>query len=227
MKKTEQIRMGTKMKPELIIFDMDGLMFDTERIYYKAFQMAGEEYGIKITWNLYKSIIARNTNYIIKVLKEHLGEEVPVFELNERKRAISLEIIEKEGLKVQPGLYELLEELKKQNIKKAVATSSGRQKTMKFLEESRLTDCFDAIVCGDELEESKPNPEIFLHAAQKVNCKPEASWVLEDSKLGLTAAKRGGMRAIFVPDLVKDDEEMYQMADVVAESLSDIIKMVK
>ena len=215
------------MKPELVIFDMDGLMFDTERIYYKAFQMAGEEYGVKITWDLYKSIIARNTNYIVKVLKECLGEEVPVFELNERKRAISLEIIEQEGIKAKPGLYELLDELKKQNIKKAVATSSARKKTMKFLEEACLTECFDAIVCGDEFEESKPNPEIFLHAAKKTGCTPEASWVLEDSKLGLTAAKRGGMRAIFVPDLVKDDEEMYQLADVVAESLKDIIKLVK
>lgn len=208
-----------------IIFDMDGLMFDTERIYYKAWQEAASAYGYEINWEIYNQIIARNNAYIGKVLKTLLGEDLPYDAIVEKKRLLSDAQIAQEGLKSKEGLLVLLDALEAKGIKKAVATSSMREKALRYLEIAGITHRFDTIICGDEVEESKPNPEIFLKAAAALGITPEESMVLEDSRFGIQAAERAGMTSVFVPDLVACDEEIEQRATYVVHSLKEVLTL--
>lgn len=215
------------MKPELVIFDMDGLMFDTERIYYKAWQEGARVHGYELTWDVYVQLVARNSRYIEKVLKKIYGEDFPYERVAEEKRRLADESIEKEGLIVKEGLYELLDALDEVGIKKAVATSSVREKALRYLERAKVKERFDYIICGSDVVESKPNPEIFLKAAEKLGALPEHCMVLEDSRLGLRAAKAGGMWPVLVPDLVEPDEEMRENAYKVVTSLNEVISLLK
>lgn len=215
------------MKKELVIFDMDGLMFDTERIYYKAWQESAAAYGYSISWEIYVQIVARNSRYIEKVLKEILGEALPYDVICEGKRAIADQIIAEEGIIKKEGLVELLDYLDKKGIKKAVATSSMREKALRYLESGGIKERFDWIICGSDVEESKPNPEIFLKVAHHFGIAPEACMVLEDSRLGIQAAKAAGMMGVFIPDLVQADEEILANASKEVASLRDVITLLE
>lgn len=215
------------MKIELVIFDMDGLMFDTERIYYKAWQESATAHGYHMSWEIYAQIVARNSRYIEKVLKEILGEELPYDAICKDKRAIADQIIAKEGITKKEGLIELLDYLDKRGIKKAVATSSMREKALRYLELGEIKERFDWIICGSDVEESKPNPEIFLKVANHFGIAPEACMVLEDSRLGIQAAKTAGMMGIFIPDLVQADEEILENTSKVVESLREVMTLLE
>ncbi len=212
---------------ELIIFDMDGLMFDTERIYYKAWQEAAKAHGYEITWEIYKQIVARNSRYIEKTLREILGTALPYKEIEAQKRQRSNQIIAEEGIQLKKGLLKLLSTLEAKGIKKAVATSSQREKTLSYLRLAGIEDRFDDIICGDEVLESKPNPEIFVKVAKRLGCAVENTLVLEDSRLGIEAGKKGGMITVLIPDLVAPDEEMKNNADYIFQSLEEVVNLLK
>lgn len=215
------------MKKKLVIFDMDGLMFDTERIYYKAWQEAAKAYNYEITWDIYTQIVARNSRYIEKVLKQILGSELPYDAISAKKREISDAIVAKEGIQRKEGLMELLDYLDEQGIKKVVATSSMREKALHYLTLGEVKERFDWIICGNDVEESKPNPEIFLKAAAHLGIEPKDSMVLEDSRLGLQAAKAAKMTGVLVPDLVAADEEMKSNASYIVSSLKQVITLLE
>lgn len=215
------------MKKKLVIFDMDGLMFDTERIYYKAWQEAAKTCGYEITWEIYTQIIGRNNRYIEKVLKQLLGEDLPYGAISEKKREIADTIIEAEGIIKKEGLVELLDYLDEKGIKKVVATSSMREKAIRYLALGDIKERFDWIICGCDVEESKPNPEIFQKAASHLGISSEESMVLEDSKLGLQAAYAAGMTSVLVPDLVKPDEDMKKHASYIVASLKQVIELLE
>lgn len=206
---------------------MDGLMFDTERIYYKAWQEAAKAHGYEITWEIYTQIVARNSRYIEKVLKQLLGDTLPYDRICAMKRRLSDEIIEREGIQKKDGLMELLDYLDEKGIKKVVATSSMREKTLHYLSLAGIKERFDWIICGSDIEESKPNPEIFLKAAAHLNIAPKACMVLEDSRLGLEAAFRAKMSSICVPDLVEPDEQMRAHATYVVSSLRQVMTLLE
>lgn len=220
MKKKEE---GIGVKPQLVIFDMDGLMFDTEHIYYRAWQEAARKQGYEINWDIYKKIVARNNRYIEKVLKEIFGQTLPYDALVTEKRRLSDEIVEAEGLVLKEGLVELLDVLEQKGIKKAVATSSAKEKAFRYLEKGQVLKRFDYIICGDDVVESKPNPEIFQKAAAYFGYDAANCIVLEDSKLGIEAGNRGGMCPLLIPDLVEPDEEMRENAHKVLRSLKEVI----
>lgn len=123
---------------------------------------------------------------------------------------------------VKPGLHELLDFLRARKIKIAVATSSNRDTTLHLLTSAKVKDYFDAILCGDEIVKSKPDPEIFLKAAEKLQCLPSHCIVLEDSSNGVLAAHHAGMKVIMIPDLVEPTPEtlcyvfkqMYTLSEV-------------
>lgn len=212
---------------QLVIFDMDGLMFDTERIYYKAWQESAAIYGYTITWEIYIQIVARNSCYIEKILKQILGEDLPYDAIYEKKRALSDEMIADEGIQRKEGLVELLDYLEEKGIKKAVATSSMREKALRYLELGEIKERFDFIICGSDVKESKSNPEIFLKAAEHLNVKVEACMVLEDSRLGIEAAKAAQMMGVFIPDLVEADEEILSNATTSVPSLKEVIPLIE
>ena len=215
------------MKPELVIFDMDGLMFDTERIYYQAWKAAMTFYGYGFSWEVYIQLVARNSHTIGLILKKIYGESFPYEAVRDKKREISDEIIAEQGMPKKPGLMELLDFLEEEGIKKAVATSSTREKALNYLELGGVKIRFDHIVCGSDVRESKPHPEIFEIAARYLHISPQQCIVLEDSKMGIKAAKAAGMYSIFIPDLVEMDEEIQKDASTTLENLYEVINWIK
>jgi len=195
----------------LVIFDMDGLMLDTERISLEALGKAGKEYGYKITPNIVMKMIGMNSQGCEEVFRENFGEQFPLDDIRKLKSKLVSGIIDKTGVPVKTGLYELLEFLNKKKVLTAVATSTAKKSAEKLLKSVNILDKFHLIVCGDEVTAGKPDPEIFLKAAYKLDCRPEECIVFEDSENGIRAAARANMIPIMIPDMKEPSEEIAKL----------------
>ena len=214
--------MKNQLEIELIIFDMDGLMFDTEKISYIAWNEAAKQYSYQISRDLFEKTVGTNINKTKQIYIEHFGKRFP-FDLIRAERAkISDEIIKAKGVPMKKGLYELMNYLNKSKIKKAVATSTSRKRALNLLSLVQIDGCFDYILCGDEIKNSKPNPEIFLKVADKLQCPPNKCLVLEDSVIGIIAAYQAGMIPIMVPDLKEPSKEIQSIIFSRMDSLLDV-----
>jgi beta-phosphoglucomutase family hydrolase len=202
-----------------IIFDMDGLMFDTERLVINAWEKVGKEFGIDISKDIVIETMGLNVLGTEKVFKKHLGDDFPFYEIRGKRVKYVMDFIEKNGVPVKPGLYELLELLEQMKIQKAVATSTEREKACKVLTFAGVVERFDSIVYGDEIKNGKPNPDIFLKAAEHLGVSPEKCIVLEDSENGIKAAYKAGMYPIMIPDVKQPSAEVSGMAFKIFDSL--------
>jgi len=211
-------------KLSLVIFDMDGLMFDTERLVIEGWTKIGKDYNINITEEIILQSIGLDIKGTEVVFKEHLGDNFPFMKMREHRENYSGSFIEENGVPVKEGLYELLDYLDEIGIPKAVATSTVRQKVDKLFGLTNLHNRFDAIVCGDEITKGKPNPDIFLTVANKLKVNPKDCIVLEDSINGIKAAHNAGMYPIMIPDLVKPSPELEKLLFMKFNSLNDFKK---
>jgi HAD superfamily hydrolase (TIGR01509 family) len=209
-------------KVSLVIFDMDGLMFDTERISIGAWQKAGASYNIKIHEETIVKTIGLNIIETERVFKEDLGEDLLFQKLKSGKMKNVLEYVKQNGMPVKKGFYETIKDLKKRGIKTAIATSSERERVETYLSYTNINDEFDTIVCGDEVQKGKPEPDIFLEAAKRVSCKPEECMVLEDSDNGLIAAYNAGMIPVYIEDIKRPQKCVLELIYKELESLFDV-----
>lgn len=188
-----------KDKIKLVIFDMDGLMVDTESICIKAWDKVFNNYKIKVEKEFYFEIIGSSAKVLEEKIKHRkiLKDNLKFEDILNVQRKEAANIVEKEGIE------ELLGYLENKGIKKAVASSSFRTKVNKFLTITGLIDKFDYIVAGDEVKDSKPAPDLYLNVIEKFGIDNQNIIILEDSKNGLTAAKRAGLeKRIYIPDIV-------------------------
>lgn len=205
-----------------IIFDMDGLMFDTERVFIQAWDYAGEKIGIgKAGYMVYKTL-GMNIAAANKIWREEFGERYQQEELRKHTKDFLQEYYAKNKVPVKKGLYILLEYLKKTGYRLAVASSSPRWEVEKHLKDAGITEFFEGIVCGDMVEKSKPNPEIYEKACQMLGVELETCLALEDSKNGLLAAYRAGCKPVMVPDLWQPDEETESILFQKFENLEQV-----
>lgn len=215
------------MKPRLIIFDMDGLMFDTERIYFRAWSKIMDKYQYQFDFEVYKKLMARNSTAMERILKDIYGDDFPFDKINAERRQEGENIIYNEGIPHKQGLIELLDYLEESDILKVVATSSMREKALRYLDKAGVLNRFTSIVCGSDIKESKPNPEIFEKAAQLFNVDKSDCIVLEDSPNGIRAAFAADMRCIFVPDLVQSDEEIRNKITIEISDLNKVKEYIR
>lgn len=207
---------------EAVIFDMDGTLFDTERIGYEFWKKALKRYGYVMNVKVYSSLAGRKRKESSKILAEIYGEDLPIAKIYEEKDKEFIKFLWENGVPVKKGVYELLEFLCERGYKIALATSSYRQKTIDLLDRAGIRDKFKAIICGEDVRNSKPDPEIFLKAAKQLKVDPKKCIVLEDSPVGVKAAYNGGMLAINIPDLKKPDEETERFCYKICGSLLEV-----
>lgn len=207
---------------EAIIFDMDGVLIDSERISFKCYQEVFKDYTYEIDEKSYVKFIGRNVDGIKEVMQEEYGSDFPFDEIYKKKVKLAIEFTDKNGVKIKPGVHELLDYLKKENYKIAVATSTRRQRALQLLEEAKIKEKVNFVVCGDEVENSKPDPEIFLKAAKGLGVEPEKCIVIEDSDAGITAAHAAKMTGIHVPDMKQLEKETTKLAFKVCGGLDKI-----
>ncbi|MGL5694673.1 MAG: HAD family hydrolase [Peptostreptococcaceae bacterium] len=202
-----------------IIFDMDGVLIDTEKISYKFWVKAFEKFGYEYTMDTHSSIIGRNNESIRNVLSNSFGEDFPLDDIYKHRSEGMIKHLEEEGTPIKLGVCELLDFLQENDYKIAVATSTNRERALQRLESVGINGRFDAMVCGDEVENSKPNPEIFLKAADKLGLSPKECIVIEDSPAGVEAGYNGGMKVINVPDMKEPDDEIIKNTIAICENL--------
>ncbi len=213
-----------------VIFDMDGVIFDTERLYIECCKAVSEKYHMgddkKIEALCYRCIGITGEMTRRNILETY-GEDFPVDDYFKDSSAIFHERFGDGKHMIKPGVHELFRFLKEQKIKVALASSTRTEILSGELEDAGLLGNFDVIVGGDQVERSKPAPDIFLRAAELLGEKPEACCVIEDSYNGIRAASAAGMKPVMVPDLLVPTDEMREMADVILDSLFDVIEYFK
>ena len=206
-----------------VIFDMDGLMIDSERVTYNEYVKKLEQLGhYDFTEELYRNCLEKNKQGICQVFIDHYGEDFPMKEVWDDVH-IWIDESLRQHVPKKKGLDELLQYLKSHNYKTIVATSSGRERVDEILKNAQLTQYFDDSICGDEVTHGKPNPEIFLTACHKLGVQPEEALVLEDSEAGIQAAYDGHIDVICVPDMKYPEEKYVQMITKIVKSLDDVI----
>ena len=210
-----------------VIFDMDGLMFDTERVGKDAILQSGKDFGYEISLELHSRMLGRNAKDIENMLKEEYGNDFPYKEMWNHVFELMDKYYAEHGIPIKEGLEDLLKFLKEKNIKIAVASSSKTEVIKSHLKSTHLIQYYDFIVGGDQIHHGKPDPEIFLKAVEHFQIQPEEALVLEDSKSGILAAHKGNIPVICIPDLVEHEKEIIDLTWHTLPNLKEVIKMLK
>lgn len=210
-----------------LIFDMDGLILDTETISNKLLIDIFSKYDINLNEEIISKTIGLEKKKAIKVFEEYLGDNIPIKDIINLHKKVVNDYLEKNGVPVKLRLIELLNYLDEEKIKKVVATSSYRKVAENVLIRANVYNRFDDIICGDEIKESKPLPDIFLKALEKLNLPSDEVIVLEDSRMGILAAHRAKIKSIMIPDILPADEETKKLYFKECKSLLDVIHLLK
>lgn len=209
-------------KTAAVIFDMDGIIFDTERLYIESWKAVAQEYDLNNVTDMAYRIIGVNDIMSRKVFTDYYQGTRDYDQC--RKRVSEVFHSRYDGkIPVKPGAHEILAFLRERNIPVALASSTRIETVQRELKEAGLYQAFDHIIGGDMIKQSKPAPDIFLAAAEKLQEAPENCYVLEDSHNGIRAAAAAGMHPIMVPDLLEVTEEMQELAETVCPTLYEAI----
>ena len=208
--------------PEAVIFDMDGLMLDTEAPALRAWESAARGLGREFDLALCRQMIGRGFSDCVALIRARHGTDYPVDELASAWVADYDAIVAAEGISLKPGLDDILDLLDERGIAIAVATSTRRERARAKLDRVGLLHRFAALVGGDEVARGKPAPDIFIAAAQRLGVAASDCIVLEDSEPGIIAAAAAGMTPVMVPDLHPPSVELLALKPLVLESLSAV-----
>ncbi len=208
------------------IFDMDGILFDTEKVFQETWQELAREYKVTLEENFMRVISGTTGKHMCEIVEKfyHVSDGAEIIE------ACKMRVRQKllKNVPVKTGAYEILELLKKLGMKTAVASSSTKEQIEANLYQTNMYDFFDAVVSGTQVEHGKPAPDIFLLAAKMIGCKPEECYVFEDSENGVRASHASGAVTIMIPDLVEPCEEIRAISDKICvdfwEVMSTVIK---
>jgi beta-phosphoglucomutase-like phosphatase (HAD superfamily) len=211
--------------PAAVIFDMDGLMLDTEVIYHIAWQEAARELGYEIPEGLFHDLVGLRTEDCEAQIMAAMGASFPLNDFHRRWEIVWDRHARVQGIETKPGLLELLARLEQLEIPKAVATSSTAPEAERSLRITKLIHRFPVIVTGDQVAAGKPAPDIYLTAAKRLGVDPADCIAFEDSDAGTLAASRAGMRTYQVPDLKPPSTEAASAAIAVLAGLHDALPL--
>ena len=210
-----------------VIFDMDGLMTDTERLYIDLWCQILREQGMEERREVVTRCIGMDHSKMRAYIKDTLGEEFDYLSVLGEVGKRSERYCQEHGIPVKPGLYELLDALDAQKIPYAVATSSRGEGARSKLQKIGVLSRLRGLVTGDMVEKGKPDPEIFIRAAQTLQLPPGKCLVLEDSPHGILAAHQAGCLPMMIPDLWQPDSEVKSMLYALGSSLLDVIPVLR
>lgn len=209
-----------------IAFDMDGLMFDTERLAVDAWMLAAKELGYDIPYAVVAETFGMTGELTRQVLYRHYGADFDCdgfFKVYRKHR----EHLLAGGIRVKPGLLTLLDYLREKGYRYTVSTSSHEQDARRNFALAGISDYFAAIVCGDMIARSKPAPDIYLKACEVLQLPPDQCLALEDSPLGLQAAYAAGLHPVLIPDLAEVDAATEKLVYAKVDTLADVITLLE
>lgn len=205
-----------------VIFDMDGVLFDTERLVTNCWHKAAKEWEIEEIDKVISQCMGLNENDTKEIFSKVYGKNFPFKEFKKVTSDLFMEEIEKNGLPVMKGVYEILKYLKEKEYKIGLASSTKEKSVRRHLESAKILDYFEVIVSGDMVVHSKPHPEIYLLAIEKLKSEKEKTIAVEDSFHGITSAYRAGIKPVMVPDMVQPTEEIKKMLFYLCDDLLEL-----
>ena len=208
---------------DAVVFDMDGVIFDSERGMMGCWLELAEEYGIRDMEKTYLACIGSNGARTKRIVRDAYGEDFPFDAFAQEASRRYHERFDGGRLPLKPGVPEILEFLEKSGKRIALASSTRRQTVEDQLRWANIRSYFGAVITGDMVEKSKPEPDIFLRACEEICTAPRRTYAIEDSFNGIRAAAAGKLRPLMVPDILPADGEMRRLAEAVLGSLTDVI----
>lgn len=212
--------------PQALVLDLDGTMIDTEGLALNAWCTASAELKLPIRDEFFSTLIGLNSADIAKKLREEIGDETAISDLRQESWKVYEELLS-QGIRVMPGVLELLDEAAHQGIKCAVATSSHLKTAEQKLSSTGLLPHISVLTTGDEVTHGKPNPEIFLRSAERLEVSPAHCWAAEDSAVGVKAASNAGMQTWMVVDRVQPTPEIRNLAWKVVDSMHKLVEALR
>ena len=210
-----------------IIFDMDGLMIDSERVTFECYQERLKDMNLTMDEEFYKTLLGKPIKGIYQRFYDVYGNDFPIEDVIQDVHQLMAERFETEGVPVKKGLVELLHYLKDNNYKTIVATSSNRDRVDKILAQAKITEFFDDSICGDEVTKGKPNPEVFLKSCQKLGVNVDEAIVLEDSEAGILASYDANIKVICIPDMKYPEKQYEEKTFKILKDLTEVTAYLK
>ncbi|MCL2223985.1 MAG: HAD family phosphatase [Defluviitaleaceae bacterium] len=211
-----------KTLPKLVIFDMDGTMLDTEPVSLAGMIHAGKILGVEIKKEIGESLMGKSLKLGTEILRANYGETFDINQAYKLHREYMDDFFEKNGISTKAGIFELLDTLEKLQIKKCVATSTGKARATHKLTQTNLAHRFQTITGGDEVENGKPSPDIFLKAAESCGVAPQDCIILEDTEAGILGAVAANIPVIAIPDIAPLTQEIRAKAFAVCTDLHEV-----
>ncbi len=208
---------------DAVVFDMDGVIFDSERGMMGCWLELAGEYGIRDMEKTYLACIGSNGARTKRIVRDAYGEDFPFDAFAQEASRRYHERFDGGRLPLKPGVPEILEFLERSGKRIALASSTRRQTVEDQLRWANIRSYFGAVITGDMVEKSKPEPDIFLRACEEICTAPRRTYAIEDSFNGIRAAAAGKLRPLMVPDILPADGEMRRLAEAVLGSLTDVI----
>ena len=210
-----------------IIFDMDGLMIDSERVTFECYQERLKDMNLTMDEEFYKTLLGKPIKGIYQRFYDVYGNDFPIENVIQDVHQLMAERFETEGVPVKKGLVELLHYLKDNNYKTIVATSSNRDRVDKILAQAKITEFFDDSICGDEVTKGNPNPEVFLTSCQKRGVNVDEAIVLEDSEAGIQASYDANIKVICIPDMKYPEKQYEEKTFKILKDLTEVTAYLK
>ena len=206
-----------------VVFDMDGVLFDTEALCMDSWIAVAKGQGITDMEQFFPCCIGRNLNDTTKLFREHYGEAYDYEAFRKEASKWFWGYIEEHGMPVKKGVNQILPYLKQNGYRIGLASSTGYNSVLDNLTRTAIVDYFEVLVTGDMIEHSKPRPDIYLLACRKLGVEPGEAYAIEDSPNGIRSAYAAGMKPIMVPDLIAPDEEMKEKVTAICRDLVEVM----
>lgn len=211
------------METKAIVFDMDGVLFDTERLYMEAWSKVAEKKNLGDMTEATLGCVGLSGRDTKKYFLKNFGEDFPFDSFMEDSAKEAKEMIARDGLPIKSGVKELLEYLKAERYQIGLASSTREARIVEHLEEAGIREYFQVVVGGDMVDKGKPAPDIYLLACEKLGVNPTETYAIEDSTNGIRSANAAGMKTIIVPDLIVPDMEIEKDSFARCKDLIEVI----
>ena len=204
------------------IFDMDGVLFDTERLCLDSWKPVAQKYNISHIEEVFAKCIGTNESATRQICLDYYGADFPYDEYAREAGLIFHKMIDENGPVLKPGVKELLDYLKMENYKIGLASSTKKASVEKYLKQAGIREYFQVLATGDMIVHSKPDPEIYLMACEKLGVRPENAYAVEDSFNGVRAGAGAGIKTFMVPDMKEPDDEIRGLSYRVCRDLLEV-----